>query len=180
MILSQVFEVLAAERAYHLRRWGCRQPDGTLHEQPHSVGEFLIYMRDYFDEATHQLSRGPGCYEALATLRKVVALATACLEQHDSYGDAHVTLDDIFETVRRSGRIVPVRPSWATDLSTYLLKIRQCLVDAEVKLGAMNPDAGLVIFREIVRIGVECLEREGAPPREYQETVINLRDGLPA
>jgi hypothetical protein len=183
MLLTDIFTALTNERKYHLRRWGCRQPDGTMAEQPHSTGMFLIYMRDYFDEATHRLSRGPDMLETLGTLRKIVALGLACLEQNDSYDGKPVTLDDLFETIRRSGRMVPLHSRFHVfhvDLNTYLLKIRQCLVDGEVRLAAMNGESGLVIIREIVQIGVECFEKYGVPPRADQEFVFNMRDGRPA
>ena len=144
-------------------------------EQPHSTGMFLIYMRDYFDEATHRLSRGPDMLETLGTLRKIVALGLACLEQNDSYDGKPVTLDDLFETIRRSGRMVPLHSRFHVfhvDLSTYLLKIRQCLVDGEVRLAAMNGESGLVIIREIVQIGVECFEKYGIPPRATRSSSL--------
>jgi hypothetical protein len=188
-ILENVLETLADERAHQLRRWGIRQADGSFIEPLHSVGLFLIYMQDYCEEATHRLTRcarGGNCYDTLVSIRKLVALGLACLEQNDYYDGlptanlhpyAPITLENLFDTIRYTGRMVPV---CNVDVSTYLLKIRQCLVDAEVKLGAMNSGAVLVIFREIVQIGVELLCREGAPPREYRRTVTNMRDGKPA
>ena len=159
MLLSDIFALLRNEREYHLRRWGNRQPDGTFVEQPHSIGEFLIYMRDYYEEATHGLTRNAGSRETLFSLRKIVALGLACLEQNDSYDGAPVTLDDLFETVRVTGRMVPLHSRFRTDMSTYLLKIRQCLTEGEKGTGNLCWGEGLLCVREIVQIGIECFER---------------------
>jgi hypothetical protein len=184
MILDDIFHVLRGERAYQVRRWGVRQPDHTIAEQPHSVASFVIFMRDRYEEARHYLARSPDTLGSLSILRKVVALAVACLEQNDKYDDRQVTAEDIFETIRRSGRVVPVRfynTKVKTDFGTYLLKIGQSLTDAEVKLAAMNTDAALVIVWEIIQIGVECFEQYGVPGRPVVDVpVTNMRDGLPA
>ncbi len=180
MLLSDIFALLRNEREYHLRRWGNRQPDGTFVEQPHSIGEFLIYMRDYYEEATHGLTRNAGSRETLFSLRKIVALGLACLEQNDSYDGAPVTLDDLFETVRVTGRMVPLHSRFRTDMSTYLLKIRQCLTEGEKGTGNLCWGEGLLCVREIVQIGIECFERYGLPAREVPDPIINMRDGQPA
>ena len=173
-----VFQALREERNYQLRRWGVRQPDGTMHEQTHSISEFVVFMRDYYDKATSSLTHSFSRLGSLTNLRKLVALGIACIEQHDRYIEAAVTMENVFETVRRAGRIVPMRFSdkTPTDFGTYLLKIRQELSDAEIKLGVMNKAAGLIIIKDIVHIGVECFEQFGVPSRGAIDLVTNARD----
>lgn len=75
-----VYEVLDSERSYQEHRWGDEH-----RRNPHSVTEFLVYMRDYVEEALHFLSReaDPEASErALHWVRKVAALGVSCMEQH--------------------------------------------------------------------------------------------------
>jgi len=180
---NDIFQALREERNYQLRRWGVRQPDQTMAEQPHSVAEFVIFMRDYYNTAAHAFARAPSWRESLIALRKLVALAMACVEQGDSYNGRSISDDDLFETIRLTGRLVPVRfhgTKIQTDFGTYMLKINQELSDAEVKLAAMNPDAALVIVKDIILIGVECFKMYGVPYRDWHGNLTNMRDGLPA
>lgn len=82
MNIDMIFDAIAGERAYQARRWGQRTWNGCFEEQSHSVGEFLVYMRDYLDEAGRAATREDGDEKTLDVLRKVVALGVACFEQH--------------------------------------------------------------------------------------------------
>ena len=82
MNIDMVFDAIASERAYQVRRWGLRQWNGVFEEKKHSVGEFLVYIQDYLTEAFHAASREDGDDNTLESLRKVVAIGVACFEQH--------------------------------------------------------------------------------------------------
>ncbi len=82
MTIDMVFDAVVSERAYQARRWGKRQWNGIFEEDKHSVGEFLVYMKDYLDEAFRAATREASDEKALESLRKVVALGVACFEQH--------------------------------------------------------------------------------------------------
>lgn len=79
---QDVYEVIDGERAYQATRWN---PTTTTTGGKHSVAEWLLYMKDYCDEALHHMARNgePGASEfALNSVRKVTALGVACMEQH--------------------------------------------------------------------------------------------------
>lgn len=72
---SQAYAAINSERDYQGRKWG---------DPEHSVTEFLVYMRDYIEEALHVVSRQSDPDASLAALhsvRKVAALGVACMEQ---------------------------------------------------------------------------------------------------
>lgn len=78
--MRNVFEVVKKERAYQKALWGPTEEGGE-----HSIAEFLVYIRDYTEEALHIQSRiaAPKCTEqSLHIVRKITALAFACMEQH--------------------------------------------------------------------------------------------------
>jgi hypothetical protein len=73
---EQVYQAIDGERDYQERRWGA--PGGT-----HSNLEFLVYIRDYVEEAMHRLSREADDQVRSATqesMRKIAALAVAAQE----------------------------------------------------------------------------------------------------
>lgn len=79
---AEVYAAIDGEREYQAVRWS---EDITCTGGRHSVTEFLVYMRDYAEEALHNVSReaDPGASEkALHWVRKVAALGVACMEQH--------------------------------------------------------------------------------------------------
>lgn len=64
------------ERLYQEARHGGHQ---------HSVTEWLVYMRDYIEEALHTMSRHAdpvASTRAMHNVRKATALGVACMEQH--------------------------------------------------------------------------------------------------
>lgn len=79
---EEVYRALDGERAYQETRWNRETTEsGGIHE---SVGDWLIYMGDYIQEAKHFISRNgePEAREfALHNIRKVGALAVAAMEQ---------------------------------------------------------------------------------------------------
>lgn len=79
---KDVYAAIDTERDYQDRKWN---PGTTSTGGQHSVTEFLVYMRDYVDEALHHVSRNPdpgASAVALDGIRKVTALGVACMEQH--------------------------------------------------------------------------------------------------
>lgn len=81
----EVFEAINSERVYQKKRWGLRYETSEgdeFRELDKTVGEFLVYMQDYLTEAFHDASRNDGEEKTLESLRKVVTLGVACLEQH--------------------------------------------------------------------------------------------------
>ncbi len=79
---SDVYDAIDSEREYQDRRWNC---ETTPTCGRHSVTEFMVYMRDYLEEALHYVSRSadPQAEEfALNNIRKITALGVACMEQN--------------------------------------------------------------------------------------------------
>ncbi len=79
---DKVWLALLEERAYQEERWG-----GCTSQGKHTVTEFLVFMRDYIEEAMHHVSRNEepaAARVALHAIRKVTAMGVACMEQHDA------------------------------------------------------------------------------------------------
>lgn len=77
-----VYAAIDSERAYQDTRWN---PETTSTGGLHTIAEWVLYMEDYIAEARTQLSRNADPAAALMglnTIRKVAALAVACMEQH--------------------------------------------------------------------------------------------------
>lgn len=84
---QQVYDALSGERIYQNEKWG--------QERAHTVTEFLVYMRDYVEEALHVVSREPDAVaeeKALHSIRKVAALGVACMEAHGAPEREHACL----------------------------------------------------------------------------------------
>lgn len=177
--LDYVLDAFRSERAYQLRRWGFRQPDGSMCEAPHSVADFILYMQDYYHEARHKATREAGIAASADALRKIVCLAIACLEQHyKKDGSEPYIFDDIAETMRRTGRMVPLtrKPTY----SNYLLKIAGSLKDAAYFATDFNDSGAVVCMFEIIGFSVECFMQYGIEPRDLTKPIINERDRQPA
>lgn len=74
--LAEAIAVIVGERQYQYRKWG---------DNPHSLLEFLVYIKNYTEEAIHAESRLPDAQAnelSRHTLRKVAALAVAAMQQH--------------------------------------------------------------------------------------------------
>lgn len=77
---GKAFFAIDTEREYQETKWGPTESHGL-----HSITEFLVFMRDYVEEALHIESREPMSTsdpKALEIVRKVAALGVACMEQH--------------------------------------------------------------------------------------------------
>lgn len=79
---QEVYEAIDTERDYQDQRWNIAT---TASAGIHSVSEFILFMDDYLREAKTQLSRNgepQASAMALETLRKVIGMGVACMEQH--------------------------------------------------------------------------------------------------
>jgi hypothetical protein len=77
---EEVYKALDGERQYQNERWGPTPSRGL-----HSVTEFLVFMRDYIEEAMHTESRESlttADPKALNIIRKITAMGVACMEQN--------------------------------------------------------------------------------------------------
>ena len=77
MYRSEVFAAIDLERTYQDR---CHP--GHRHE----VGTYLTYLRHYLNLAGTAVMTGSDDRDGLAEIRKIAALAVACLEQHGCPG----------------------------------------------------------------------------------------------
>lgn len=70
-------DVLAAvndERVFQNRKWG------TVKEHPHEVGGWLTILRKHLSDAENEWSSKRGDIGALEEVRKIAAIAFACME----------------------------------------------------------------------------------------------------
>jgi hypothetical protein len=77
---TEVYHAIDTERDYQDAKWGPTESTGL-----HSITEFLVFIRDYTNEALHIESRESMTTadpKALDAIRKVAGLAVACMEQH--------------------------------------------------------------------------------------------------
>lgn len=75
---AEVYAAIDSEREYQVSRWG-------LSGESHSNLEYLVYIRDYVEEAMHRLSRTSDAAAQDATrdsLRKIAALAVVAQERN--------------------------------------------------------------------------------------------------
>ena len=72
---QEVYRLIDGERDYQDVRW--QKP-----EHSHSVTEYLVYVRDYVEDALHRVSHEDGDEGVRPHLRKIGALAVACMEDH--------------------------------------------------------------------------------------------------
>lgn len=79
---AAVYDAIDDERAYQDKRWS---PKTTSTSGRHSVGEFVLFMQQYLDDARYQLTFNGEPHAsglALDTVRKVTAMGVACMEQN--------------------------------------------------------------------------------------------------
>lgn len=76
---KEVYKAIDSERNYQdtLSSTRTDRPDGQ-----HSVGEFLVLLKEYTDRALQAWTDNPGDAAALDVLRKVAGIAVRCMEQH--------------------------------------------------------------------------------------------------
>ena len=77
---ADVYDAINSERDYQDALWG-----DSMRAGKHTTTEFLVYIRDYTEEALHRVSRLPdevNHLDTLDSLRKIATLAVAAMEQH--------------------------------------------------------------------------------------------------
>ena len=78
--IIDVMHAVEDERRYQDSKWG------TVEEHPHTVGEWLLICESKLQEAKEAWCKGRGDTGALLELLQVVAVGTACLQQHGIVG----------------------------------------------------------------------------------------------
>ena len=73
---QDAFNAIVAERHYQDRKWGATQ------EHPHEVGAWLTVIRKLIADADAAWCGQRGDVGALDEIRKIAAVAVACMEQH--------------------------------------------------------------------------------------------------
>jgi len=68
----EVYEAIDGERDYQDKKWGSQFNDSEW-----SIGDWLIFMERYVEEAKGRIGYD---VEALDSVRKIAALAVACME----------------------------------------------------------------------------------------------------
>ena len=79
---EEVYKLIDGEREYQDVRWS---PENSTCAGKHSITEFLVFIRDYINEALHILSRSAeleATEEVLHIVRKIGGLSVACMEQN--------------------------------------------------------------------------------------------------
>ena len=79
---DEALSAIVSELDYQNKKWN---PETTATCHDHTVGDYLVYMKNYLDEAFAQLSRNGDPVAsnlALNTIRKVAALGVACMVQN--------------------------------------------------------------------------------------------------
>ncbi len=82
---TDVYAALDSERAYQNSRWSRTPADIAAGHNPHSVCEWLTYMRYYIDKGLEMSTTSNDPQAEVAALpfaRKVAALGVVCMEQH--------------------------------------------------------------------------------------------------
>lgn len=79
---KEVYEAIDSERAYQASKWNQHT---TTSGGFHSPVEWLVYMRDYVEEALRFATRNAdpvANHFAMENIRKIGALAVAAMEEH--------------------------------------------------------------------------------------------------
>ena len=71
-----VFGAITEERDHQDRKWG------TVEDHPHEVGSWLTIMDQLLEDAKRAWMSRRGDHGALDEIRKVAAVAVACMDQH--------------------------------------------------------------------------------------------------
>lgn len=82
LTIEKVFEIIKDERAFQRRRWGIVNEEGIEREPAREVGDFIVFMEKYLQDARTQYTEKPSDTPALEELRKVIALGVQCLQLH--------------------------------------------------------------------------------------------------
>ena len=99
---DEVISTIVEEREYQNALWGPTSSQGN-----HSITEFLVYINDYTQEALHKASRfsdSDARIDALHSIRKIITLGVACMEQN---GVCRRDMSDLDNACRDHGVCIP-------------------------------------------------------------------------
>ena len=71
---KEVYECIDGERKYQDSRWG-----GEIHDDEHSVSEWLIFIRKHLNDAENAIYYS-STEEAMNAIRKITAMGVAAME----------------------------------------------------------------------------------------------------
>ena len=74
MTTATIYRAIKAERRYQ------DVVHGTIEENPHTVGEWLLIIESELTEAKHAWIHGKGDVDALLEILQIAATAVACME----------------------------------------------------------------------------------------------------
>ena len=151
-IPEAVINAIESERDYQESRWN---PDTTTTEGLHTFSEWCVYIEDYIQEGLGQ-ARSNATATAAATMRKVVSMAVAALEQ---YGVPQVT-DLKFSLSLDQGRQTL---EWWFDTLQSIVNICKHTLSREA--AQVSDPKAAVQFVRLASYGVAAMEQHGAYQR---------------
>lgn len=76
------YEAIDTERAYQNAKWCRPESNDPNGHNPHTVTEWLVYMRHYINEGLRVQTTSHDANAGLDFARKAAALGVVCMEQH--------------------------------------------------------------------------------------------------
>lgn len=183
---DDVYAAIMSERIHQEKRiaesYNPRDTEEFLDN--HQVGDYLSFIRDYQRQADNDNCRIWGVERietVLTSIRKIGALAFACMEQHgavprfDAPAEAlsscdFLTVKDVVDQERqyqdelpedRTDGLFRSLGDYLTMLDTYVRKA------ADAWTNNAGVFEALEVVRKIAGICVHCMEDHGAPLREH-------------
>jgi hypothetical protein len=115
---SEVYKAIDSERIYQDSMYHYTSADGESGDGSRSIDEFSYYIDSYMDQL-HAIivNHSPSCNK-LPIMRKVAALAVACMEQHGSPKrivdpeDEEASLDDLLDALKEDETKAKQATNW--------------------------------------------------------------------
>ena len=98
---KDVYELIDGEREYQEALWGETLSGNRPGDGERSIDEFSLYLVGYADDLLKSASHFSSSHEKLSIIRKLAALAVACMEQH---GAPQREMPSALELSRRQSR----------------------------------------------------------------------------
>ena len=175
----EVFAAIDGERDYQYDRWTdeCAKLDIPYRpDTDKTVGEWLVYIKGYYNDAFHSASHYAGC-SPMDIWRKLAALCVACMEVHgafDRYGKFYpvpITRSLVYQVIKDErnyqDRLGPDRTDGSDHNSLDFLVMFDTYLRQAIDAWTMNPgtDEALNVVRKLAAIAVHCMERNGVVNR---------------
>ena len=80
---EDVYKLIDGEREYQLQRHEIKMAEFPHRDQDHHVADWVLYIEYCVEEAKNRLYEFDNV-NALNNVRKIAALAVACMEYHDT------------------------------------------------------------------------------------------------